>query len=198
VREALRVLRAKGLIAARPKRGTLVQPRSAWNLLDRDILYWQFEMGEAAEFLDNLTEVRRLIEPGAARLAAKRRNKEDVDDISLLIAEMGKAGTDMDRFIDADLRFHQALLRATHNELLTRLEVVIGVGLLARDRFVRGVRAWTEAVPSHIAVAEAVFSADEDGAEAAMNALLGQAEDDITRARKRQSAQRSDSGQKKL
>src|SRR5690606_9656668 len=78
VREALRVLAAKGLVGARQKRGTFVRPHVEWNLLDRDVLRWQWVERTDAEFFENLQEVRAIVEPAGARLAAQRRTAEDV------------------------------------------------------------------------------------------------------------------------
>ena len=72
VREAVKVLAAKGLVVSRPKTGTRVRPRESWNLLDPDVLAWRQEGVPPGAFLGKLTEVRLLIEPGAAELAARR------------------------------------------------------------------------------------------------------------------------------
>src|SRR5260221_2134444 len=77
VREALKVLSAKGLVESRQKRGTLVRPRSDWSLLDSDMLRWQRGVEPDVGFLENLAEVRAIIEPAAARLAAQRRTQAD-------------------------------------------------------------------------------------------------------------------------
>src|SRR5919108_94538 len=72
VREAIKVLAAKRLVESRPKTGTRVRPRRDWNLLDPDVLAWQVEAGADTDFLAQALEVRRMIEPAAARLAAER------------------------------------------------------------------------------------------------------------------------------
>src|SRR5579875_2951199 len=79
VREALRVLGAKGLVDSRPKRGTYVRDRSAWSLLDTDVMHWQMRSGISAELLAELSEVRAIVEPAWARLAAERRTEEDLE-----------------------------------------------------------------------------------------------------------------------
>src|ERR1700746_1337182 len=73
MRESLKVLAAKGLVGARQKRGTYVRQRADWNLLDPDVLRWQFSAKSGASLLRSLDEVRAIIEPAAARLAALRR-----------------------------------------------------------------------------------------------------------------------------
>src|SRR5437762_9890658 len=78
LREATKVLAAKRLVESRPKTGTRVRPRKDWNLLDPDVLAWQVEAGADAEFLAQALEVRRMIEPAAARLAAERATPAQV------------------------------------------------------------------------------------------------------------------------
>jgi GntR family transcriptional regulator, galactonate operon transcriptional repressor len=102
LREAMRVLAAKGLVESRQKLGTVVQPRSSWSLLDADLLRWQ-EGHEDASFLYDLAEVRFIIEPAAARLAALRRTDQDLTDLHTALQAMIDAGTDGTGVIDADL-----------------------------------------------------------------------------------------------
>src|SRR5881398_3488194 len=78
LREAIKVLAAKGLVEARPKIGTRVRPRDAWNLLDPDVLAWQQRGAGSPSLLRALTEVRRSIEPAAAELAASRADAGDL------------------------------------------------------------------------------------------------------------------------
>lgn len=188
VREVIRVLGTKGLIAALPRRGTTVQPRSEWGLLDPDILRWQFESNPGGAFLDDLMELRDLVEPRGAALAAERRTDDDLARLESALADMRAAGEDSEAFIDADIGFHQVLLQAAHNELLFQLHEVVDIGLLARDRFVQGVREWEEAVPEHAAILEAVRLGDTSRAEAAVRTLLQRATQDVARARARQSS----------
>jgi len=74
IREAVKVLAAKGLLETRQKRGTIVRPQSAWNLLDPDILAWVTDAGAALTLIPQLGELRRLIEPGAVEPAFLRRD----------------------------------------------------------------------------------------------------------------------------
>ncbi|WP_328601044.1 FadR/GntR family transcriptional regulator [Actinomadura physcomitrii] len=170
---------AKGLVASRQKRGTFVRPRSDWSLLDPDVIRWQFANRDDQAFLQNLAEVRGIIEPPAARYAALRRTPDDLAALDDALAAMKAADGDLTRAVQADLDFHRALLTATHNELLERMEVVIEVGLAERDRLVHGVRPHDDPVPSHRAVRDAVRDADPDRAERAMHDLLTKAAHDL-------------------
>src|SRR3989442_812151 len=78
LREAVKVLAAKRLVQSRPKTGTRVRPRSEWNLIDPDVLAWQLEAGPTREFFEDALELRQLIEPAAARLAAHRATDEEI------------------------------------------------------------------------------------------------------------------------
>jgi DNA-binding FadR family transcriptional regulator len=187
LRESLKVLAAKGMVDARQKRGTFVRARSEWNLLDADMLRWQFaERGASradAALLRNLGEVRAIIEPAAARLAAERRTDADLAALDDALAAMGEQGGTPHHAVESDLAFHRALLAASHNELLERMEMVIESALAHRDRLVHGTGRADDPVPSHRAVLDAVRSGDAAGAERAMQALLAQAVRDVDLAR---------------
>jgi DNA-binding FadR family transcriptional regulator len=179
VREALRVLASKGLIDSRQKRGTFVRPRADWNLLDSDLLRWQGLGIPDAAFLDNLGEVRGIVEPAGARLAAERRDEGDLAALADALDRMAAAGSDAHAAVEADLAFHRALLAAAHNELLTRMEVVIEAGLRVRDHIVHGAGHSTDAVPAHRAVLDAVRARDAEAAARAVEELLAQAAADL-------------------
>ncbi|MCX5530144.1 FCD domain-containing protein [Streptomyces sp. NBC_00006] len=194
LRESLKVLAAKGMVDARQKRGTFVRPRADWHLLDADVLRWQFETldgglaaGAGNPLLGDLDEVRGIVEPAAVRLAARRRTEADLAALDAALEAMGKSGGEggAAHAVEADLAFHGALLRASHNELLERMDLVIAAGLAYRDRLVHGTgRHPKDPVPSHRAVLDAVRAQDPDAAESAMRTLLDQAARDLGRIRK--------------
>lgn len=181
VREALKVLAAKGLVESRPKRGTVVRPRDAWSLLDPDLLLWQSLGTPQPAFLQDLAEVRSIVEPEGARLAAQRRLDSDLEAIDSALDAMTHADGDADRVIEADLLFHRSLLDAAHNELLSRMEGVIEAGLRIRDQMVHGAGRGADAVAAHQAIADAVRDGDSERAEVATRALLARAEEDTRR-----------------
>ena len=183
LRESLKVLAAKGMVDARQKRGTFVRARADWNLLDADVLRWQFAGGTSSGadtgLLRNLGEVRAIIEPAAVRLAALRRGPDDLVALDDALTAMGRRDGGPAHAVEADLAFHRALLAATHNELLERMEMVIESGLAHRDEIVHSSPHGEDPVPSHRAVLDAVRDQDPDAAEAAMRALLEQAVRDL-------------------
>jgi GntR family transcriptional regulator, galactonate operon transcriptional repressor len=183
VREALKVLAAKGMVQSRQKRGTVVLPRGSWNLLDGDILRWQGSRPPDFPFLENLAEVRAMVEPAAARLAAERRTQGDLDTLRAALDDMAAALRDPDTMVEADLRFHRALLDAAHNEVLSRMEVVLAAGLQIRDRFVHHSTQGADPMPAHLALYAAISDGDADEAGLMVEALLAQAAADLAEAR---------------
>lgn len=124
VREAIKMLMAKGLLNSRPKVGSWVEPRERWNLLDRDVLTWYAMSPDREAFLKTVQEFRYLIEPEAAAFAARRRTDEQMAEISEACRQMGEAPSLSERTA-ADTRFHLAILRASGNELLVPLGVLV-------------------------------------------------------------------------
>jgi DNA-binding FadR family transcriptional regulator len=128
VREAIKMLMAKNLLASRPKIGSWVEPRERWNLLDRDVLTWYAASPERRAFLKTVQEFRYIIEPEAAALASQRRSEPQMEAISKACQEMATAPTQSERTA-ADTRFHLAILRAAGNELLLPLGALIDSAL---------------------------------------------------------------------
>jgi DNA-binding FadR family transcriptional regulator len=128
LREAVKVLAAKGLLESRPRIGTRVRTKDLWNLLDPDILAWRCATGADAEFLRHLTELREIIEPAAASLAASSRSAAQLESIGSALAKMESASS-IAQWVEADLEFHTAILRATNNPLLMPLAAIIGSAL---------------------------------------------------------------------
>ena len=120
VREAIKLLTAKGFIVSRAKIGSRVEPRARWNLLDREVLEWHRAASDHLAFLLKTQEARKLIEPGVAALAASKRTQKDID--RLVAAAAGMRGAKPGRaLVVADVEFHEALLAAAGNDLLAPL-----------------------------------------------------------------------------
>jgi len=124
VREAIKMLMAKSLLASRPKVGTRVEPKERWNLLDRDVLAWYATSPDREAFLRTVQEFRHIIEPEATAFAALRRTDEQMAEISQACRDMKAAPTLAER-TRADTRFHLAVLRAAGNDPLVPLGVLI-------------------------------------------------------------------------
>ncbi len=181
VREALKVLAAKGMIYSRKRAGTFVNNRASWNMLDPDVLAWHPRQAVPKQVLHELIELRVMIEPFAARLAAKRAGPCAIHQIELAVEQMRGGVDDPSKFYDADLNFHLAVFGASGNSLVDRLSTIISPLLEAafsRQREVHG--PFDEGYLQHERVYEAIKSGDHDAAEAAMRALLVQAKEETT------------------
>lgn len=180
VREALKVLAGKGLIDARPRRGTFVRERLNWNLLDPDVLRWQFDSVTDLSILEKLHEVRAMVEPAAAALAAVRRSDDDLVVLFGAVEAMDEGSDEADEIADADLQFHLGLIAATHNELIEQLSMIIGIGLSSRDRYVHSHRVSIKrGLEMHRQIAVAVERRDAVAARTQMIELLESAASDV-------------------
>lgn len=120
-REAIRILSAKGLVESRPKTGTRVSARSRWNFLDPDVLAWTFETEPSEALIRDLFELRQIVEPAAAALAATRRSAADLQRMKDALATMARVGLAKPEGNAADRAFHHAILEAARNEPLLTL-----------------------------------------------------------------------------
>lgn len=180
LREAIKVLAAKGLLDSRQRRGTFVRERSEWNVLDSDVIRWRHSAGDATAMLAELAEVRAILEPSAAGLAALRRTDEDLADFDAALANMAAASSDADEAAAADLAWHAVLLRAAHNEMLASMSVFVEPALMVRDSLVHNHTA-DDPVPSHSAVVEAIRAGDAPSAVDLTRVLLDKSVDDLSR-----------------
>ena len=173
LREAVKVLAAKGLVEPRPKTGTRVLPRSHWELIDPDVLHWQFAAAVNENLLREISEIRAVIEPAAAGMAAERRTEEDLRDLRRLLQAMSDSVGVPASYITADLRFHSAVLLASHNELLARMAGTIHEAMLASRRVtVRVPGGPAKASPLHAAVLDAIAGRDGPAAIDTMSRLV--------------------------
>jgi DNA-binding FadR family transcriptional regulator len=180
LREAVKSLASKGLLELQPRIGTRVLPCMHWNLLDLDVLSWRYSAMSREQFFVELFEIRMMIEPLAAGLAAERATAAQVDALSAAYAAMesadvegiNSAGIDAGgaAAIDADLRFHRGILACTHNELLEQLGSLIAVGLLTSFRI--SIRSYHSGLPLHLKVLEAIRVRRPIEARQAMEELL--------------------------
>jgi GntR family galactonate operon transcriptional repressor len=181
VREALRVLDTLGMVRAWPKRGTFVRPRSDWNWLHPLVLSWSQDQHRDVEFLQAVAQMREIVEPKVAAIAATRRTEAEALELTAALAAMERADWDIERFIDADVLFHRVLLWATHNELLAQMGSVIESAIRNHDRGVSA-QHWLESIALHREVADAVARRSSEDAEAGMRKVLAQALSDVVGA----------------
>jgi len=178
LREALRTLTSKGLIESRPRVGTRVRIKSAWNLLDADLLDWYSRVAEPMTFALKLQEMREMIEPYAAGLAADAYTDETMRSLAAAHASMVEA-RNVDEWVRADLQFHLSVLTACSNELLIPLGTLIERTLEGQLRLnAKRAEVFNASLAEHTAVFDAIRARDAAAARAAMASLLG-----VTRAR---------------
>jgi DNA-binding FadR family transcriptional regulator len=177
------MLMAKSLLASRPKVGSWVEPRERWNLLDRDVLAWYSASPNREAFLKTVQEFRYIIEPEAAALAAARRSDEQMEEIGRACREMGDADALQERTA-ADTRFHLAILRASGNELLVPLGVLIESALDRLFVFVtREQNDLNHAQMLHEKIERAIHLQRPEAARVAVRKLLQNTDEIIARAR---------------
>ena len=189
VREAVKVLTAKGLVLARTRTGTVVQPEGNWNLLDPEVLAWRYNGNPSVAQLDDLAGLRVALEPEAARLAAIGRRRRQVAEIRAAYERMAVTLNDPDEFIEHDLAFHRAVVQAGGNQLLVQLDGLLSLALqAARQVHTRNVRRNRRTLPDHLAVIEAIENRDAPTASILMRSLVQSAQHDIHRERARPTA----------
>lgn len=173
VREAIKTLAAKGLVSVRPRHGTHVLPRRDWSLLDRDVLTWLAGSSEPnRELLLAIQEVRSIIEPAAAALAAERATKIDRQRINAALIAM-ETSHDQASATAADKAFHLAILDATHNPVLQGFSGAIDTILSAVFMVAVGTTGWFEDnLPNHAVAARAIDDGNAGKARAAMEQVL--------------------------
>jgi DNA-binding FadR family transcriptional regulator len=174
VREALKLLAGKGLIASRRRAGTFVRPREAWHMLDAGVLAWRLKDGKAEpKFVLDLLHARAVVEPAAAAMAARAHTAATLRAIESAFADMERAAHSAVLFAEPDIRFHKAILTATDNDVMMAFGALIEAAL---GIFVRVASRHSDApapsVPLHHAILEAIRRRDAEGAHAAMLALL--------------------------
>jgi len=192
LREAMKVLAAKGLIEMRQKVGTRVRARDLWNMFDSDVLAWHqapaldgHAVGDAV--LRDLIELRQMIEPATARLAATRSSPEDLRRIGQAVDGMHVSTHDLARYSDADVEFHMAIFSASHNALLASFAHIVGDFLKLSFRIQQAVyqhddKGAQDNVATHRKVFEAISHGDGDAAHQAMLEVVLSGKDSLVAA----------------
>ena len=173
LREAVKMLTAKGLLLARKRAGTVVQPEAAWNLLDPDVLRWMLQRDFSIGLLIDFTEIRMAIEPRAATLAAHSASGPQRRTIVEAIHRMAAAESGEEDALEADIAFHVAVLEASNNRFMRQFTGLIETTLrfsIRRTNEYKGVpRA---SARDHKRVADAIIEGQAALASARMNELI--------------------------
>lgn len=181
VREALKVLAAKGFLQSKPRVGTVIRDSEHWNLLDQEVMEWHGPTLFDRKLLDAMLETRTAFEPFVAQLAASRASLRELADLESALVGMSEAGDDTEAFSRADIEFHRALYGAAHNPFLQRIGNLVDAALKysIETTAESTTQQRAEAVSRHRAVIEALRVRDGNAAEAATREIIKQAATDI-------------------
>lgn len=176
LRDAIKVLSGKGLVRTARRYGTRVRPVAEWNLLDGDVVAWhEPDHPRIRRLFFETTEMRVILEPAAAALAAERASAQEVAVLLEAARTIRPGEASIETLFAADCRFHVTLLDATHNSVMRQMRQIILTML--RISYEAGVLADHEETVSgegHITVAEAIAERDAARAHSAMATMLSQ------------------------
>ena len=174
LREAMKTLAAKGMVAAKARVGTRVLPRHEWNMFDAQVLRWHLEGEQSEEFYEQLFQMRLAFEPHAAGLAAEKASAQDIETLYDRVRAM-RAAQEERAFSVADMEFHRAVFHAAGNAFFFSVVSLVGAALLSLLRLSSPeLRAdQQEAIcDGHQRIADAIAARDPAGAEEAMRGVI--------------------------
>ena len=180
LREAMRVLVAKGLVVSRQRSGSTVRPRNEWHLLDPDVLYWMIQTKPELEFVETLMTVRRLFEPATAELAATTATDAQLASIAEAYEGMA-AARDADELLEPDLAFHRRIAEATNNDLLAYIGNMLSLALRESIKLSSQLpNTHALSLPRHKAILTALLARDPLAAQQATLVQLKETRDDLS------------------
>ncbi|WP_262695718.1 FadR/GntR family transcriptional regulator [Kordiimonas aquimaris] len=186
LREAVKMLTSKGLLRARPRQGTWVQPEESWNLLDPDVLRWLLERKFSIDLLSDFTEIRMAIEPQAAAFAAMRATEKEKSQILDALERMQAAELGDDDPLLSDIAFHVAILEASGNRFFSQLKDLVDTALRISIRLTNQYKGVALAsVADHRKIYDAIAAGDAPNAHQASLSLIKEADELIKLARER-------------
>lgn len=197
IREAVKMLAAKGLVTSRPRQGISIQSSDAWNLYDTDVLSWLLQSSPSLYVLKDFLQVRMAIEPQAAVIAAKRADKACIEKIAAASQAMFDAVDQADEAMhEADLRFHIAILYASGNPFFIKLREFIRTALTVSIHYTTPAKGSAMSIAEdHGKVYNAIASGDAERAKGLMAHLIDEAmvviEEEIAAAEKNPDVQLS-------
>jgi len=183
IRESLKTLESKGLVRGKPRIGTTVCERDDWNILDQQVLEWMGPQIVDLNLLGCILEARRTVEPAAAELAAQRATTQEIADLEKAWQQMRDDEGNIDRFTEADVKFHVTLLKASHNQVFRQLSGIIEAALkFSLHTSNEAVENRDEAVQVHGELVEALRMRDRAAARNCSSRMLDLAARDLASA----------------
>ena len=183
VREAVRILRSQNIVTIRRGRGTFVNPPQSWTSLDA-VVRIEERQSPTGRVSERLIEARRIVEVGAAQLAATNRSKEDLDSLAASLEEMRLANrlNRVDLLVEADIAFHDVIMHATANMFIPFMFEPFGNLLIkARTETSAYPEIQVNAIAAHEAILEALTAGDPERSRDAMEAHMNQTQADLRR-----------------
>ena len=171
-REAVKMLTAKGLVSARPKQGTMVQPIASWNLFDTDVLRWMLERKLSLDMLRHCNQLRIAIEPEAAALAAQYGTDANVAAISKALDVMESAATEIVDGMGARIDFHIAVLDASRNPFYSQFKDIVRTALRGSMPLKKDARGEFSSIEAHTAIRNAIVRRNPRAARTAMRRII--------------------------
>lgn len=179
VREVVKVLESIGVASSRRRVGVTIQPESSWEALSPVIIHWRLEGPQRLAQLREVSELRRGVEPQAARLAAERATPEQarrLQEAAAGMAETGPKGALL-TYLQHDIDFHRALLEASGNALLAGFAPFVAEALTGRtEHDLMPEIPEQGAIDWHVEVAAAIAEGSPDRAEGAMRRIVTEAQ----------------------
>ena len=181
VREAIKGLVSKGMLETRRRTGTVVLDPARWSLLDPQIVTWRAEAtGIDLTLANDIMELRRIVEPAAARLAAERASAAERGELRAAFDAMASAVAGTGDYVVADLAFHEVIIRACANPFVTQLQGVIFTVLrIGFERLAEIPGGPARSLPLHGAICEAIVAGEGLKAERLVLDLLARSEIDM-------------------
>jgi GntR family galactonate operon transcriptional repressor len=174
VRDAIKVLSGKGLVRTARRYGTRVLPVEDWNLLDGDVVGWhRRDHPRMRRIFAETTELRTIMEPAAAALAAQRATVAQIETILSAAYAMHPEKGDVKALFDADCRFHVTILEATRNQVMRQFrQIIVTMLRVSYDFGVSKPKSDPVTRQGHISVAEAIARQDGNAARQNMATML--------------------------
>ena len=172
-REAVRILAAKGMVESRTRTGTRVSPRLRWNILDPEVLGWFLQTRPSEAFIRDLFEVRLMVEPPAAALAAERRTEAQLQAMREALTVMDRLKLNSEAGRAADRSFHHVILEATQNEAILALSSSVCAAIRWTTQFKHRVQGTPrDPIAEHMQVLDAIGGRDPEAARTRMTDLV--------------------------
>ncbi len=176
VREAVKMLSAKGLVSSKPRQGIRIMPEEDWNILDPDLLQWSLEGNPTRLVLKEFFQMRIAIEPEAAALGARFSRPDHKEAIADALERMRAGPPNSPVARAADVDFHVAILYSTENRFYIRMRDFIRTALNVSIRFTdTDVADYADTIDAHAKVFRAIENGDSERARYSMRTLIDDA-----------------------